>query len=83
MILLCTCLFQESKNNIFTCGDSKNHSWPSPLVILSVPTRENNVFTLLHYIYLPAYVMKWTIFWWWSSKTENAHLYKARWFGRR
>jgi hypothetical protein len=38
-------LFQESKNIIFTCGDSKNHSWPSPLVIFSVPTRENNVFT--------------------------------------
>jgi hypothetical protein len=37
-------LFQESKNIIFTCGDSKNHSWPSPLVIFSVPTRENNVF---------------------------------------
>jgi vang-like len=29
MILLC--LFQESKNIIFTCGDSKSHSWPSPL----------------------------------------------------
>jgi hypothetical protein len=39
-------LFQESKNIIFTCGDSKNHSWPSPLVIFSVPTRENNVFLL-------------------------------------
>jgi hypothetical protein len=45
MILLC--LFQESKNIIFPCGDSKNHSWPSPLVIFSVPTRENNIFTLL------------------------------------
>jgi hypothetical protein len=40
-------LFQESKNIIFTCGDSKNHSWPSPLVIFSVPTRKNNVFLLL------------------------------------
>jgi hypothetical protein len=39
-------LFQETKNIIFTCGDSKNHSWPSPLVIFSVPTRENNVFLL-------------------------------------
>jgi hypothetical protein len=29
---------------IFTCGDCKNHSWPSRLVIFSVPTRENNVF---------------------------------------
>jgi hypothetical protein len=40
-------LFQESKNIIFACGDSKNHSWPSPLVIFSVPTRENNVFFTL------------------------------------
>jgi hypothetical protein len=40
MILLC--LFQESKHIIFTCGDSQE-----PLVIFSVPTRENNVFTLL------------------------------------
>jgi hypothetical protein len=40
MILLC--LFQESKTIIFTCEDSKNHSWPSSLVIFSVPTRENN-----------------------------------------
>jgi hypothetical protein len=39
-----TVLFQESKNIIFTCGDSKKNSWPSPLVIFSVPTRENNVF---------------------------------------
>jgi hypothetical protein len=37
MILLC--LFQESKNIIFTCGDSKNNSWHSPLVIFSVPTQ--------------------------------------------
>jgi hypothetical protein len=44
MILLC--LFQESKNIIFTCGDAKNHSWPSPLVTFSVPTRENNVLLL-------------------------------------
>jgi hypothetical protein len=39
-------LFQESKNIIFTCEDSKNHSWHTPLVIFSVPTRENNVFLL-------------------------------------
>jgi hypothetical protein len=50
---------QESKNIIFTCRYSKNHSWPSPLVIFSVPTRENNVFLLsfhriviLHYFHL-------------------------------
>jgi hypothetical protein len=29
-------LFQESKNIIFTCGDSKNHSWSSPLVIYNI-----------------------------------------------
>jgi hypothetical protein len=33
------------KNIIFTCGDSKNHSWPSPLVIFSVPTRKTMFFT--------------------------------------
>jgi hypothetical protein len=44
--MILVCLFQESKNIIFTCGDSKNNSWPSPLVIFSVPTRENNVFLL-------------------------------------
>jgi hypothetical protein len=58
-------LFQESKNIIFTCGDSKNHSWPSPLVIFSVPTRENNVFLLsfhrtviLHYCLVSLMWMK-------------------------
>jgi hypothetical protein len=40
--MISLCLFQESKNIIFTCGDFKNHSWSSPLVIFSVPTRENN-----------------------------------------
>jgi hypothetical protein len=59
MIVLC--LFQESKNIIFTCGDSKNHSWPSPLVIFSVPTRENNVFSLYCTVILHCYVHRFAI----------------------
>jgi hypothetical protein len=34
----------EQKHYFHNCEDSKNLSWPSPLVIFSVPTHENNAF---------------------------------------
>jgi hypothetical protein len=55
MILLC--LFQESKTIIFTCEDSKNHSWPSPLVIFPSPI----VKTMFFSFYSPSTAQKYYI----------------------
>jgi hypothetical protein len=41
-----TVLVSGEQKHYFHLWESKNHSWPSPLVIFSVPTRENNVFLL-------------------------------------
>jgi hypothetical protein len=39
-----TALVSGEQKHYFHLWGLQNHSWPSPLVIFSVPTRENNVF---------------------------------------
>jgi hypothetical protein len=41
-----TALVSGEQKHYFHLWGLQNHSWPSPLVIFSVPTRENNVFLL-------------------------------------